>query len=141
MVDGSLVPLYARPAFYGNVFFDRKSNYSMNVQVIKSTPSSYALQFWSRNQIINTPDLHILDFAVGSPGSQHDATAWEKSRVFQEHTTLLGKDEWVWADSAYPLRNWCQSPYKKCNKSFLLIFNQSYYSLQTRKRHRRKYNS
>jgi hypothetical protein len=45
MVDGSLVPLYARPAFYGNVFFDRKSNYSMNVQVIKSTPSSHALQF------------------------------------------------------------------------------------------------
>ena len=33
MVDGTLVPLYACPAFYGNVFFDRKSNYSLNVQV------------------------------------------------------------------------------------------------------------
>ena len=33
MVDGTLVPLYARPAFFGNVFFDRKSNYSLNVQV------------------------------------------------------------------------------------------------------------
>jgi hypothetical protein len=37
MVDGTLVPLYARPAFYGNVFFDRKSNYSLNVQVSKAT--------------------------------------------------------------------------------------------------------
>jgi hypothetical protein len=33
MVDGTLVPLFRRPAFFGNVWFDRKSNYSMNVQV------------------------------------------------------------------------------------------------------------
>jgi hypothetical protein len=33
MVDGTLVPLFARPRFYGNTWYDRKSNYSMNVQV------------------------------------------------------------------------------------------------------------
>jgi hypothetical protein len=33
MVDGSLVPLYGRPGYYGNAWFDRKHNYSMNVQV------------------------------------------------------------------------------------------------------------
>ena len=33
MVDGSLVPLFQRPHHFGNTFFDRKSNYSMNVQV------------------------------------------------------------------------------------------------------------
>lgn len=33
MVDGTLVPLFQRPHHYGNTFFDRKSNYSMNVQV------------------------------------------------------------------------------------------------------------
>jgi hypothetical protein len=33
MVDGTLVPLFRRPAFFGNTWFDRKSNYSMNVQV------------------------------------------------------------------------------------------------------------
>ncbi|KAF8581346.1 hypothetical protein K439DRAFT_1654083 [Ramaria rubella] len=32
MVDGMSVPLYARPGFFGNSFFDRESNYSMNVQ-------------------------------------------------------------------------------------------------------------
>lgn len=32
MVDGTLVPLYQRPEFFGNTWFDRKSNYSMNVQ-------------------------------------------------------------------------------------------------------------
>ncbi|KAH8795967.1 hypothetical protein DL96DRAFT_1419279, partial [Flagelloscypha sp. PMI_526] len=32
MVDGTLVPLFLRPGFFGNTFFDRKSNYSLNVQ-------------------------------------------------------------------------------------------------------------
>ena len=36
MVDGTLVPLFMRPAFFGNTWFDRKSNYSMNVQVSQS---------------------------------------------------------------------------------------------------------
>ena len=33
MVDGTLVPLFMHPAFFGNTWFDHKSNYSMNVQV------------------------------------------------------------------------------------------------------------
>lgn len=32
MVDGTLIPLYTRPYWYGSSYFDRKSNYSMNVQ-------------------------------------------------------------------------------------------------------------
>ena len=39
--------------------------------------------------------------------------AWAETRVSQEHQKLLGDDEWVWADSAYPLQKWCQTPYKK----------------------------
>ncbi|KAJ8580319.1 hypothetical protein M405DRAFT_890532, partial [Rhizopogon salebrosus TDB-379] len=56
MVDGTLVSLYARPAFYGNTWYDRKSNYSLNVQ------------------IVSTLDLCIINYSVGLPGSQHDAT-------------------------------------------------------------------
>ena len=33
MVDGTLVPLFCRPSFFRNTWFDRKSNYSLNVQV------------------------------------------------------------------------------------------------------------
>ena len=33
MVDGTLVLLFMHPAHYGNNWFDRKSNYSLNVQV------------------------------------------------------------------------------------------------------------
>ncbi|THV01308.1 hypothetical protein K435DRAFT_655724 [Dendrothele bispora CBS 962.96] len=96
MVDGTLVPLYSRPAFFNNTWYDRKSNYSMNLQ------------------LVTTPDLRIIDFAVGLPGSQHDATAWKDTYIYQNHHTLLKDGEWVWADSAYPLRKWCQAPYKSC---------------------------
>ena len=65
------------------------------------------------HQIISTPDLRIIDYGVGLPGSQHDATAWMETRIPNEHAQLLGHDEWVWGDSAYPLKNWCQAPYKK----------------------------
>jgi hypothetical protein len=47
------------------------------------------------------------------PGSQHDATAFAKTRIAQEHQELLADDEWIFADSAYPLKDWCQAPYKK----------------------------
>ena len=33
MVYSTLVPLFGHPIFYGNTWFDCKSNYSMNVQV------------------------------------------------------------------------------------------------------------
>lgn len=33
MVDGMLVLLFAKPGFFGSSRYDRKSNYSMNIQV------------------------------------------------------------------------------------------------------------
>ena len=36
MVDGTLVPLYAKPLHYGVQFFDCKQNYSLGVQVCYS---------------------------------------------------------------------------------------------------------
>ena len=34
LVDGTLVPLYHHPHWYGESYFDRKSNYSLNIQVL-----------------------------------------------------------------------------------------------------------
>jgi DDE superfamily endonuclease len=113
MVDGTLIPLFMRPAFFGNTWFDRKSNYSLNVQVSLIICLMYYISNCGMHQLVSTPDLHIIDYGVGLPGSQHDATAWAETRVPQEHQRLLSDDEWVWADSAYPLQKWCQSPYKK----------------------------
>ncbi|KAF7333256.1 DDE Tnp4 domain-containing protein [Mycena sanguinolenta] len=43
----------------------------------------------------------------------HDSTAWQGTRMAQEHGTLLEDDEFIWADSAYTLEKWVILPYKK----------------------------
>ncbi|KAF8590107.1 hypothetical protein K439DRAFT_1331371, partial [Ramaria rubella] len=77
--------------------------------------------------LILTPDLRIIDYGVGLPGSQHDATAWKATQVPQEHNTLLGPDEWVWANTAYPLQTWCQAPYKRPDKDIPENGHYNYY--------------
>ncbi|TFY79482.1 hypothetical protein EWM64_g4525 [Hericium alpestre] len=94
-VDGTLVPLYERPNWYGESYFDRKCNYSLNIQ------------------IISLPNLRIIDFGYGFTGSTHDATAWKETRLPKERASLLRPEEFVWADSAYPISSWVVAPYKK----------------------------
>lgn len=64
-------------------------------------------------KVVSTPDLQIIDYAVGLPGSQHDATAFSDTRIAKDHNILLDNEEFLWGDSAYPLHIWCQAPYKK----------------------------
>ncbi|KAF7328200.1 DDE Tnp4 domain-containing protein [Mycena venus] len=99
MVDGTLVPLFEKPGHYGEAYFDRKSNYSLNVQ------------------LITLPNLRIIDYVIGHCGSAHDSTAFADARTYKERDTLFKKDgedrEWMWADSAYGLDWWCVTPYKR----------------------------
>ncbi|KJA12826.1 hypothetical protein HYPSUDRAFT_96761, partial [Hypholoma sublateritium FD-334 SS-4] len=41
------------------------------------------------------------------------STAWEKTRIFENHETILQGDEFIWGDSAYPIDTWVVAPYKK----------------------------
>ena len=75
IVDGTLVPLFQKPTFYGEAFFDRKSNYSMNVQ------------------IINTPNGQIIDFASGFRGSRNDRHCFKFTRLWNDHEVLLNEGE------------------------------------------------
>lgn len=95
MVNGTLIPLYKKPTHYGETFFDRKMNYSINVQ------------------IINTPNRQIIDYAPGFRGSRHDNFCFESTRLAQGHAELLDEDEWCWADSGFHLIKWLILPYKQ----------------------------
>ncbi|KIM63033.1 hypothetical protein SCLCIDRAFT_118423, partial [Scleroderma citrinum Foug A] len=53
------VNLYARPGMFGDAFYDRKSQFSLNYQAI-----------------IMPHNLMIVDYALGQPGSMHDAYAF-----------------------------------------------------------------
>lgn len=55
MADGTLIPLHCKTHWSGDTYFDRRRNYySVNVQ------------------IINNPNLKIIDYASGFTGSRHD---------------------------------------------------------------------
>jgi len=64
-------------------------------------------------QLVTLPNLHIIDYILGLPGSIHDSTAFWQYQAFQESDELFYNGEWLWANSAYRLAPWCIVPYKK----------------------------
>ena len=104
LVDGTLIPLYDRPNWYGESYFDRKCNYSLNFQVsLISLQYQLGASSLTFAQVINLPNLHIIDFSFGHTGSTQNSTAWDQTYVAQNHEEVLEDGEWVWADSAYPV--------------------------------------
>lgn len=69
--------------------------------------------------------------SYGHTGSTHDSTAFERTKIARDHADILGPNEFIWADSAYPVRvvysvhcgltlivleqieTWMVAPYKK----------------------------
>jgi hypothetical protein len=131
LVDGTLVPLFAWPYWFGESYFDWKCCYSPNMQA--RHPFCLHLNFTDKcnAQTVSLPNLHIIDFSYSHTGSTHDSTAWEETWVACEHEQHLEDGEWVCADSAYPvclliihtfslhdnfasqISEWVVAPYKK----------------------------
>ena len=107
-MDGTLVPLAFRPFWYEQSYFDRKCQYSLNIQVLfvihVPLPKETLMAEPSFQQIVSLPNLQIIDCGFGFVGSTHDTTAWEGTQTHKRHRELFDEDEFVWADSAYPVR-------------------------------------
>ncbi|KIM50092.1 hypothetical protein SCLCIDRAFT_1187614, partial [Scleroderma citrinum Foug A] len=73
MYDGTIVPLYAKPAVNGEAYFTCKSNYGLNLQV-GNLPSN----------------LQIVNYLRGLTGSAHDAWAFE-------HTAAAKYPDWFFS--------------------------------------------
>ncbi|KAF7310261.1 DDE Tnp4 domain-containing protein [Mycena indigotica] len=86
MYDGTIVPLYAKPALNGQGYYTRKSNYGLNVQ-IGNAPSN----------------LRIVDYSIGHTGSAHDQLAFEGTAAYKYPNWLFFGREFGWFDSAYTL--------------------------------------
>ncbi|KAF7321839.1 DDE Tnp4 domain-containing protein [Mycena kentingensis (nom. inval.)] len=86
MYDGTIVPLFTKPALNGQGYYTRKSNYGLNVQ-IGNTPSN----------------LRIVDYSIGHTGSAHDQLAFEGTAAYRYPDWLFKGLEFGWFDSAYTL--------------------------------------
>lgn len=67
----------------GEYFRNRKGYFSSNVQTI------------------SCPDLKIMDVVARWPGSSHDQTIFEKSRVYNKLVSGYWKNSLIVADSGY----------------------------------------
>lgn len=63
--------------------------------------------------VIYPHNLRIVDYTIGVPGSLHDSTTFQNSRLANSPGDFFGPNEWLWADSAYSCQPWCIVPFKK----------------------------
>ncbi|KIK76968.1 hypothetical protein PAXRUDRAFT_98884, partial [Paxillus rubicundulus Ve08.2h10] len=95
-VDGTPFNLFQKPGWHGEGFFDRKSRYSLS------------------NQIVIFPhNLRIVDYAIGIPGSLHNSSTFQRTRIARHPGQFFSETEWLWADSVYPSHKWCVVLFKK----------------------------
>jgi hypothetical protein len=77
------------------------------MQLFPEYPSTCFIEFiedvhiYLSKQIVNLPNLKIVDFSYGRTGSTHDSLAFKDTCIFQQHEDLFEDGEWIWADSAY----------------------------------------
>jgi hypothetical protein len=74
-VDGTLIPLAFRPFWYGQSYFDRKCNYSLNIQVF------FTMQHVLPNETKLTPALYDPD-CFHAESTNHQLRVW----IYGEHT-------------------------------------------------------
>ncbi|MBW0494362.1 hypothetical protein O181_034077 [Austropuccinia psidii MF-1] len=81
-IDGKTFPLYQKPAWQGEVFFDRKKNYSLNAQILCDC------------------DKNITEITTGWPGLCAYSMVYRNMGLFINPDRFFDK-----ADSAYPLND------------------------------------
>ena len=63
IVDRTTIPIFEKPHYYEQAFYDRKSRYFINAQ------------------IINIPNRQIIDYATGFNGSRHDIDCFRSTNL------------------------------------------------------------
>ncbi|MBW0510151.1 hypothetical protein O181_049866 [Austropuccinia psidii MF-1] len=76
-IDGTTFPIYQNPGFDGEIYFDRKKNYSLNAQIVCDC------------------DKVITCFMAGWPGSCADGSLYKEMAIYQHSHEFF--------ESAYPL--------------------------------------
>ena len=94
IVDGTPVNFAVRPHINGEVWFNRKQRYAMNVQLICDDRG------------------RITYFIVGWPGSVFDATVLGQSAMAINPHEFFSNGEYLLADAGYAGTWWCCTPYR-----------------------------
>ncbi|KAL3691881.1 hypothetical protein R1sor_005532 [Riccia sorocarpa] len=108
-VDCTLVKLSLRPRDDGETYFDRKSNYSMNVQVI-CDQNKHVIYFFAdpgsscfSSVLMRFRFLFFFFLCAGMPGSCHDLTCLRRSSLWGRlgSAQLFDNGQYLLGDSGY----------------------------------------
>lgn len=98
ILDGTLVPFKLQPADFESAidFFNRRKQH-------------YGLQA----TVVCNDQNRILYFGCSHPGSVHNARAWRNVEIYQHPEMFFKEGQYLLADSAYELNEYCVTPFKK----------------------------
>ena len=95
-IGGTTVPLFQKPGLHKEAWFDKSSWYSMNGQFV-----------------MLLHNLCFVDYLLGRTGITHDSYTFQSTRISSDQQAFFAEGEWMWVDSAYPIRPWCITPFRK----------------------------
>jgi hypothetical protein len=95
IIDGTPIVLGQRPEVDGEVFFNRKQRYAINLQLCCDD------------------NKFIRNYVVGWPGSVTDSVVWADSNVMKHPTNFLSYGQWLIADAGYALSSIVCTPYRQ----------------------------
>ncbi|KAI7964478.1 hypothetical protein MJO29_002576 [Puccinia striiformis f. sp. tritici] len=118
-VDGTTIPLFQRPGFDGETFFDRKKRYSLNAQIVCDC------------------DKYITSFLTRWPGSCGDSKVYKRMQLHVNSSEYFDEGQYLLADSAYELTNTVIPSYKSpaSNSSINTEFNYCVAKARVRNEH------
>ncbi|CAG8583868.1 12125_t:CDS:1, partial [Dentiscutata heterogama] len=94
-IDGSHIPLFEAPSKENkDVYMSRKQKYGIHLQ-----------------GIVDYQGLFI-SYEIGWPASVHDAKVFSNSEIFKNYKNYFKEENYLLADSAYPLLPWIMTPFK-----------------------------
>jgi hypothetical protein len=93
-LDGTHIILANAPGKDPEAFFNRKKQYSIQCQAFVDAEGVFT------------------DFLVGWPGSVHDARVYRSSGFYQNKSDYIVGEDFILADSAYPISPFCITPFK-----------------------------
>jgi DDE superfamily endonuclease len=94
LIDGTLLPLAARPLLHGENYLSRKRYYAIVMLVVCDDQG------------------RILYYHVGWPGSVHDNRVWRTCKLFKHWKTMFSPKEYLLGDSAFTASDIMVPPFK-----------------------------
>lgn len=111
-IDGSHLPLYEAPLNDPVSYYNRKGDYSIQLQGI--------IDDRSKSSVIQ--EL-FFSYLIGWPGSVHDAKVFKNSDAYKNRNSYFSRGQYLLGDQGYPLLESLMVPYKVPTTRSQLNFN------------------